>query len=56
MSRTNTDLDRPSKDSEKVNMVPENQSADKKGLRASLRGVKTGSNPSTITALAENRF
>ena len=35
-------------------MVPENQSADKKGLRASLRGVKTGSNPSTITALAEN--
>ena len=44
-------------------MVPENQqqssesqSADKKGLRASLRGVKTGSNPSTITALAENRF
>ena len=45
----------------KVNLVPENQPeslegqpADKKGLRPSLTVVKTGSNPPTLTALAEN--
>jgi len=45
----------------KVNLVPENQPeslegqpADKKGLRPSLTVVKTGSNPPTLTVLAEN--
>ena len=59
VSRANTDLDRHSKDSKKVNLVPENQPesserqpADKKELRASLTAVKTGSYHPTLTALA----
>ena len=54
---TNTDLDRYTKESQKVNLVPDNQpesSAEEKGVRVSLTVVKTGSNPPTLTALAEN--
>ena len=53
--------DKHSKDSKKVNLVPENQPessekqlGDRKGLRASITVVKTGSHPLTLTALAEN--
>ena len=55
LSRTNTDLKKHSKDSKKVNMVPENQPesserqpAEKKGLIANLVVVKTSSDPHTL--------
>jgi len=61
VSRTNAQLDKHSKDSKKVNLVPKNQPessekqlGDRKGLRASITVVKTGSHPLTLTALAEN--
>ena len=61
VSRTKTDVDRCSKDSKKVSLVPENQpesserqQAEGKGLKASLTVMKTSSNSSTLTALAEN--
>ena len=59
-SRTNTDLDTHSKDRRKVIWFQRNQKVqrdnqhDKKGSRASLTVVKTGSIPTTLTALAEN--
>ena len=61
LSRTNLDLDRPTKDSKKVNLVPENQpesserqQAEGKGLKASFTVMKTSSNSPTLTGLAEN--
>ena len=57
VSRTNKDLNRPSKDSKKVNLVPENQPenserhpVDEKGIRVNLTVVKTVFNPPTLTA------
>ena len=60
-SKMNKDSDRSSEGNEEVNLVsrnqpenPEKQQTAEKRLRASLTVRRTGSNPPTLTALAEN--